>query len=82
MLTGCLMFYAALTPTSFTPGETTMILVRFHIGVVFLRLIVYVCFFVEERNPVFCVEEKASRSTLIGCSELCTNQNHHRSYKH
>jgi hypothetical protein len=31
---------------------------------------------------MFCVEEKASRSTLVGCSELCTNRNHHRSYKH
>jgi hypothetical protein len=39
-------------------------------------------FFVEERNLVFCVEEKESRSTLVGCSELCTNRNHHRSYKH
>ena len=36
----------------------------------------------EERNPVFCVEEKASLSTLVGCLELCTNRIHHRSYKH
>jgi hypothetical protein len=30
------VFYTAPTSTSFTPGETAMILVRFHIGVVFL----------------------------------------------
>jgi uncharacterized cysteine cluster protein YcgN (CxxCxxCC family) len=30
---------------------------------------------------MFCVE-KASRSTLVGCSERCTNHNRHRPYKH
>jgi hypothetical protein len=46
-----------------------MILVRFRIGIVF-PVINFICVLfcfccVEERNPVFCVEEKASRSTLI-----------------
>jgi hypothetical protein len=45
------MFYAAPTSTSFTPGETAMILVRFHIGVVFLWLIVYVCLFCGGEEP-------------------------------
>jgi hypothetical protein len=34
-----------------------------------------------ERNTVIRVE-KASRSTLVGCSERCTNRNRHRPYKH
>jgi hypothetical protein len=37
-------------------------------------------FFVEEKKLVFCME-KASRSTLVGCSERCTNRNRHRPYK-
>jgi hypothetical protein len=32
--------------------------------------------------PVFCMQKKASRSKLVGRSELCTNWNRHRSYKH
>jgi hypothetical protein len=31
---------------------------------------------------VFCVKEKASRSTLVGCSERCTNRNRHHPYKY
>jgi hypothetical protein len=31
---------------------------------------------------VFYVEKKASRATLVWCSKLCANRNHHRSYKH
>jgi hypothetical protein len=84
MPVGCLLFCAAPTSSSSTPGETATILVRFRIGVVFLLLIVYVCcfVFVEERNSMFGVEKKASRSMLIGCSELCANWNLHHSYKH
>jgi hypothetical protein len=61
------VFVQPRASTSFTPGETATILVRFRIGIVFLWLIVYVCcfVFVEERNPVFCMEKKASRSTLV-----------------
>jgi hypothetical protein len=36
MPAGCLLFCVAPTSSSFTPGETATILVRFHIGVVFL----------------------------------------------
>jgi hypothetical protein len=61
------IFVQPQTSASFTLGETATILVRFRIGIMFLRLIVYVCcfVFVEERNPVFYVEKKASRSTLV-----------------
>jgi hypothetical protein len=36
MPAGCLLFWAALSSSLFTPGETTSIIVRFRIGIIFL----------------------------------------------
>jgi hypothetical protein len=49
------------------PGETATLLVWFRIDDIVIRLIVYVCCFIfcGGENPVFCVEKKASRSTLV-----------------
>jgi hypothetical protein len=85
MPAGCLLFLRSPNVIAVHPGETATILIWFHIDIFFSPVIncVYVlfCFVVEERNPVFCVE-KASRLTLVGCSERCPNRNRHRPYKH
>jgi hypothetical protein len=66
-LAGCSLFLHSPAVVVVHTGETATLLVRFRIDIIFLRLIMYVCCFVLflwRRETVFCVEKKASRSTL------------------